>query len=58
MKMQTYEEWLEANPPPDMQALCRQYGGWRRVPLAVVNEFDRELTAWEWKRKFRHSDFE
>jgi hypothetical protein len=51
---QSFSEWLKANPPPDLLALAKHYGGLGNVPEAVMQTFEAEREEWQIKRRSRH----
>jgi hypothetical protein len=48
-----FAEWLEANPPPDLQALVNKFGGYGRIPGWAFTEFDRQMAEWRELRSAR-----
>jgi hypothetical protein len=53
---QSYADWLERNPAPDLLALAKHYGGLGRVPEVKMQEFEAAREEWESRRKSRHLD--
>ena len=51
--MSTFEEWLKANPPPDLQALVARWGSYKRIPPDVLGEFNRQRDEWEKRQRER-----
>ena len=47
----SFEQWLQENPPPDLQALIKRWGGYGSIPNEAWKEFDRRRARWEQERK-------
>jgi hypothetical protein len=53
---QSYSDWLQRNPAPDLLALAKHYGGLGNVPESKMQEFEAAREEWEARRKNRHLD--
>jgi hypothetical protein len=53
---QSFADWRQNNPAPDLLALAKHYGGLGNVPEAVMQTFEAARAEWELKRKNRHLD--
>jgi hypothetical protein len=51
--LESFEQWIKQNPPPDLQALAERYGGLGRVPPEEWQRFDEAKEAWERRRRAR-----
>jgi hypothetical protein len=48
-----YEEWVQDNPPPDLQALVARAGGYQNITPEAWAEFDQAKVKWEARRCVR-----
>jgi hypothetical protein len=53
---QAFSDWLKANPPPDLLALAKAWGGLGNVPEAIMQTFEAEREEWQMRRRSRHLD--
>ena len=51
--MSTFEDWLKANPPPDLHALVARWGSYKRIPPEALAEFNRQRDEWEKRQRER-----
>lgn|SRR5262249_21230437 len=49
----SYENWLRANPAPDLQELVARHGGYHCIPPDAWAEYDRALAEWQERRQTR-----
>lgn len=52
--VETFPEFCERDPPPDLQRLAREWKGYGNVPSSVVDRFEAARRAWNLRRLFRH----
>ena len=45
------QDWLRANPPPDLKDLVRRYGGYDKIPPAGWTEWDQRVAEWHIRRQ-------
>ena len=50
-----YPTWLAANPPPDLQELVQQWGGFWNIPTEAWNAYRDEMARWQQARRDRLS---
>jgi hypothetical protein len=46
-----YQEWLKANPAPNLVELISRYGSYDAVPVRAWAEFGDAQVEWEKRRK-------
>jgi hypothetical protein len=49
-----FAAWLAENPEPDIADLVRQYGSYAAISPQAWAEFDRQVTAWQRRRRERY----
>jgi hypothetical protein len=49
----SYEAWLQNNPPPDLQELVAGAGGYHLITEAMWREYDAGMADWQARRKNR-----
>lgn len=52
---ETYAEWLNDNPPPDLMALVEKFGGFAYVPPAAWTDYDKSYREWNEERMRRYA---
>jgi hypothetical protein len=52
--MTTFADWLEANPPPDLQELVAKYGGYHLIPPEAWTRHDQEMADWNSRYRTWH----
>jgi len=48
-----FRRWLAANPPPNLDDLIAEHGGYRSIPPAAWDAFDRAYADWSWRYRNR-----
>lgn len=48
-----FHVWLEDNPPPDLQALAAQHGGYGNITPKAWEYYDAAMANWQARRKDR-----
>lgn len=56
-RLDTYEEWVAENPPPDLAVLVKTYGTFQQIPHAAWLTWDKELRTWQARYRTRQWDF-
>jgi len=51
----SYEDWLRANPAPDLQALVERHGDYDKITPETWAEHDRTMADWQERRRHRHA---
>ena len=49
----TFQEWLDAHPPPSLVELIAQYGSYDAIPAEEWTAFADAQVEWEKRRKAR-----
>ena len=47
----SFELWCELNPPPDLQMLVAEFGGYDKVPGEAWDAFVDDYANWEFRRR-------
>lgn len=55
-RLNTYEEWVAVNPPPDLGELVKTYGTFMQIPPAAWQKWDSELRTWQLRYRTRQYD--
>ena len=42
-----FAEWIRRNPPPDLQALIKQYGSFSAITPEAWKRYDDAMLAWK-----------
>jgi hypothetical protein len=53
VKFLTWQEFLAADPPPDLQALVRDHGDWLDIPEDQWQAFHLSMKKWQLRARFR-----
>ena len=45
-----FSEWIKHDPPPDLQLLIAEFGGYAKVPGEAWDSFAQDYKQWEMRR--------
>jgi len=48
-----FAQWVQDNPPPDLQALVAKHGSYSQVPKEAWADFDQRMEEWQTRRRNR-----